>query len=162
MTLDEVKSLPMHEVAERYGFMPSRAGFIHCPFHQGDKGASLKIYKHDWHCHACGAHGDQIDFVRRMDNLSFKEAFLVLGGTYGDSDKEEVKRKIQLAEIQRQEKMEKEMKMREMQRVNNNYITALRNGLDFFPVFSDEWSFCQKELPKQLYLHSILNGLEVM
>ena len=87
---------------------------------------------------------------------------MILGGTYDDTEKEIVKRKIQLAEKQRQEKIAKEEALKERQRINNNYITALRNGLDFFPVFSDEWCFCQKELPQQLYLHSILNGLEVM
>lgn len=157
MTLDEVKRIPMREVVERYGFRPSRAGFIHCPFHQGDKGASLKVYERDWHCHACNAHGDQVDFVRRMDNLTFKEAFIALGGTYGDTDREEVKRKIRLAEIERKKKVEREAEMRRKREKNNRYITALRNGLISFPVFSDEWCFCQDELPRQLYLHEILS-----
>lgn len=157
MTLDEIKKIPMREVVERYGLRPPRSGFIHCPFHQGDKGASLKIYGFDWHCHACGAHGDQIDFVRRMDNLSFKEAFVALGGTYGDTDSEEVRRKIRLAEIERKKKAEKESKMRVIRDKNNRYITALRNGIACFQVFSDEWCFCQNEIVNQLYLHDFLN-----
>ena len=44
MTLDEIKQIPMREIVERYGFHPSRSGFIHCPFHQCDKGGSLKVY----------------------------------------------------------------------------------------------------------------------
>lgn len=159
MTLDEVKRIPMREVVGRYGFHPSRSGFIHCPFHQGDKGASLKIYARDWYCHACSSHGDQIDFVRRMDNLSFKEAFIVLGGTYGDTDREEVKRKIRLAELERQKKVEREVEMKRKRDKNNKYITVLRNGLEQFPVYSDEWCFCHNELPKQLYLHAILNDV---
>lgn len=157
MTLDEVKRIPMREVVERYGFHPSRSGFIHCPFHQGDKGASLKVYERDWHCHACSSHGDQIDFIRRMDNLTFKEAFIALGGTYGDTDREEVKRKIRLAEIERKKKAEREAEMRRKREKNNRYITALRNGLMSFPVFSDEWCFCQDELVQQIYLHEILS-----
>lgn len=163
MTLEEVKRIPMREVVERYGLRPSRSGFIHCPFHQGDKGASLKIYEYDWHCHACGSHGDQVDFVRRMDNLSFKEAFMILGGTY-EKDQEkraEVQRKIRQAEIRRQEKVKKEAEMRKKRDRNNNYITALRNGIANFPAYSDEWCFCQDELVRQLYQHEILNGLEV-
>lgn len=161
MTLEEVKQIPMREVVERYGFQPNRAGFIHCPFHPGDKGASLKVYAKDWHCHACGAHGDQIDFVMRMDNLSFKEAFQALGGTYNCGDKEEVRRKIRLAEARRKKRAEAETRMRERKRINNTYITSLRNGISIFPPFSDEWCFCQNELPKELYRHGILNGLEV-
>lgn len=164
MTLDEIKQIPMREIVEWYGFHPSRSGFIHCPFHQGDKGASLKVYAKDWHCHACGNHGDQIDFVRKMDNLSFKEAFLALGGTY-ETDKEkrvEVQRKIRMAEIERQKKAEREAEMMRKRDRNNRYITALRNGIACFPVYSEEWCFCQNELAYQLYLHGVLNGLEVM
>lgn len=158
MTLEEVKQIPMREVVERYGFQISRAGFIHCPFHSGDKGASLKVYQRDWHCHACGAGGDQIDFVRRMDELSFKEAFMALGGTYERGSPEEVRKKIQQAERMRQKKREEEARRKRQRDQNNNYITALRNGISKFQPFSDEWCFCQNELPKQLYLHDILNG----
>ena len=163
MTLDEIKQIPMREIVERYGFHPSRAGFIHCPFHQGDKGASIKVYAKDRHSHACGNHGDQIDFVRKMDNLSFKEAFLALGGTY-ETDKEkrvEVQRKIRMAEIERQKKVEREAEMMRKRDRNNRYITALRNGIACFPVYSEEWCFCQNELAYQLYLHGVLNGLGV-
>lgn len=159
MTLDEIKQIPMREIVARYGFHPSRSGFIHCPFHQCDKGASLKVYAKDWHCHACGNHGDQIDFVRKMDNLSFKEAFLALGGTY-ETDKEkraEVQRKIKMAEIERQKKAEKEAELMRKRDRNNRYITALRNGILSFPALSDDWCFCQNELVKQLYLHDILS-----
>lgn len=159
MTLEEVKQIPMRDVVEQYGFTPNRAGFIHCPFHSGDKGASLKVYAKDWHCHACGAHGDQIDFVMRMDDLSFKEAFQALGGTY-NGDREELKRKIRLAEIERAKRAEIEMEARHKRDMNNKYITALRNGISAFPVFSDGWCFCQNELVKELYRHDILNGLE--
>lgn len=163
MTLGEIKQIPMREIVERYGFYPSRSGFIHCPFHQGDKDASLKVYAKDWYCHACSAHGDQIDFVMRMDDLSFKEAFLALGGTY-ETDKEkcvEVQRKIRLAEIERKKKAEKEAEMMRKRDMNNRYITALRNGITCFPAYSDEWCICQNELTYQLYLHGVLNGLEV-
>lgn len=160
MTLEEVKQIPMHEVVERYGLQPNRAGFIHCPFHSGDKGASLKVYAKDWHCFACGAHGTQVDFVMRMDGLSFREAFQALGGTYNCADKEEARRKIRLAEAKRKKRAEAEAEMREKRRVNNNWIDALRNGISTFPPYSDEWCFCQNELVKELYRYDILNGLE--
>lgn len=160
MTLEEVKRIPMREIVERYGFTPNRAGFIHCPFHTGDKGASLKIYAKDYHCHACAAHGDQIDFVMHMDSLSFKEAFISLGGTYDDTDKEEVRRKIRLAEVERQKKAQEEAEMKRKKDENSRYIKILRKGIEYFPVFSQEWCFCQNELTYQLYRHGILNGME--
>lgn len=83
MTKEELKQrYSMKEIVEQYGFRPNRAGFIRCPFHTGDRDASLKIYEKDFHCFGCGANGDIFDFVQRMDGVSFREAFLSLGGTY--------------------------------------------------------------------------------
>ena len=83
MTVDEIKqSVSMREVTEQYGFHPNRAGFISCPFHQKDHTPSMKIYKRDYYCHACGCSGDIFSFVMGMENCSFKDAFKSLGGTY--------------------------------------------------------------------------------
>ena len=83
MTKEELKQrYSMKEIVEQYGFRPNRAGFIRCPFHTGDRDASLKIYEKDFHCFGCGANGDIFDFVQGMDGVSFREAFLSLGGTY--------------------------------------------------------------------------------
>lgn len=156
MTIEEVKqTVFMNDILQRYGICKQRS-MVSCPKHK-DKTPSMKIYKDGFRCFSCGWSGDIFDFVRFMDNLTFKEAFIALGGTYGDTDREEVKRKIRLAEIERQKKAEREAEMRRKRDKNNRYITALRNGLMSFPVFSDEWCFCQDELPKQLYLHEILS-----
>ena len=83
MTSEEIKrTVSMTELVWKYGLYPNRAGFIRCPFHDRDKNASLKIYKDSFYCFGCGASGDVFDFVRRMDGMSFKEAFLFLGGEY--------------------------------------------------------------------------------
>lgn len=83
MTSEEIKrTVSMTELVWKYGLYPNRAGFIRCPFHDGDKNASLKIYKDSFYCFGCGASGDVFDFVRRMDGMSFKEVFLFLGGEY--------------------------------------------------------------------------------
>lgn len=77
-TADTIKqSLSMWEVAERYGFEPDRAGFIRCPFHTGDRTASLKIYRErgrGWHCFGCGAGGSVIDFAMKLFDCGFAEA----------------------------------------------------------------------------------------
>jgi DNA primase len=46
-----------------------------CPFHQ-DEHPSLVVYpeSHSFYCFGCHAGGDVIDFVRKADGLSFKEA----------------------------------------------------------------------------------------
>lgn len=83
MTVEEIKAAySMRDIVERYGFRPTRAGFIPCPFHSDDRQASLKIYQDSFFCFSCGAHGDIIDFVMMMDDVDFKTAFQSLGGEY--------------------------------------------------------------------------------
>lgn len=79
---DEIKqSLSGRAVVERYGFEPNRAGFLRCPFHQGDDTASLKVYDEQgrgWHCFGCGKGGSVIDFVMELHGISFRQAVLRL------------------------------------------------------------------------------------
>lgn len=74
------RTLPAWDVFEHYGFRPNRSGFIQCPFHQGDRHGSLKVYDGDrgWHCFGCGAGGSVIDFAMRLFDLDFKGACLRL------------------------------------------------------------------------------------
>lgn len=77
--------LTMQEVAERYGFIPNRSGYIQCPFHQGDDHGSLKIYDgtRGWHCFGCGAGGSIIDFVMHLFGISFRQAVIRLDADFG-------------------------------------------------------------------------------
>jgi DNA primase len=53
-----------------------RRGNLHvgcCPFHD-EKTPSFTVYADHFHCFGCGAHGDAIAFVRRIEGLSFSEA----------------------------------------------------------------------------------------
>ena len=52
-----------------------------CPFHN-EKNPSFTVVEEKgfFHCHGCGAHGDVIAFVMRIDNLSFPEAIRHLNG----------------------------------------------------------------------------------
>lgn len=88
MTSEEIKAeYSMRDIVGRYGFVPNRTGFIPCPFHQGDRQPSLKVYERDFHCHACGENGDIFDFIQRMEDVDFKEAFYSLGGTYPETSR---------------------------------------------------------------------------
>jgi hypothetical protein len=64
-----------------------RAGRNHvtlCPFHE-ERTPSFSVSEswQTFHCFGCGASGDVIDFIRRLDGLTFKEACAVLGITTG-------------------------------------------------------------------------------
>ena len=66
----------MDAVARHYGFHPNRAGFIRCPFHAGDRTASLKLYpsQRGWHCFGCQVGGSVVDFVARLFGLTSLDA----------------------------------------------------------------------------------------
>lgn len=98
MTLEEIKgNTTMREILARYSLpQPNRRGFILCPFH-ADKSPSMRIYERDYYCFGCGEGGDVFDFVQRMENLSFREAFEELGGTYPEKGEEPSFRRRRLA-----------------------------------------------------------------
>lgn len=73
----EVKEhLTARQAAEHYGLKVRGNGTACCPFHD-DKHPSMKIDK-NYHCFACGAGGDAIDYVSRMFGLSQYDAALKL------------------------------------------------------------------------------------
>lgn len=85
--LEELRArLPLSEVAGRRMRLV-RAGREYkapCPFHN-EKTPSFTIndQKGFFHCFGCGAHGDVIGFVMRLENLSFPEAVEWLAGQAG-------------------------------------------------------------------------------
>jgi DNA primase len=69
---------PIHEVVAAAGIelTPRGHGFVGCcPFHD-DSTPSLSVggVPDRFHCFGCGASGDVIDFVRRLEGLSFRAA----------------------------------------------------------------------------------------
>jgi DNA primase len=55
-----------------------------CPFHKENTPSfTINDEKNFFHCFGCGAHGDQIGFVMRYDNISFMDALESLAGEAG-------------------------------------------------------------------------------
>lgn len=69
------------QLAELYGLRPDRRGMVCCPFH-GDKHPSMKVDTR-FHCFACGADGDVIDFAARLHGLSKWDAARRIAGEVG-------------------------------------------------------------------------------
>ena len=57
------------EAAERYGMEVNHYGKALCPFHN-DRRPSLYVADDHYYCFACGEHGDVIDFVSKLFQLS--------------------------------------------------------------------------------------------
>lgn len=121
------RALPAREVLEHYGFHPSRTGFLQCPFHQGDKHGSLKVYdgERGWHCFGCGRGGSVIDFVMELFGIGFREACLRLNEEFhlGLSDRKPSRAEVsallrarQEAEARREREAEKYRQMAEEHR----------------------------------------------
>ena len=66
------EAVTARSAAEHYGIKVGRNGMAVCPFHP-DKNPSMKLDKR-YHCFACQADGDVIDFVAKYFNLRPKEA----------------------------------------------------------------------------------------
>ena len=61
------------EAAERYGVEVNHCGMALCPFHN-DRHPRLYVADDHYHCFACGEHGDVIDFVSKLFQLSLYDA----------------------------------------------------------------------------------------
>lgn len=160
MTKEEIKeTYSMRDIVERYGFHPNRAGFIRCPFHEGDRQASLKVYQNSFFCFSCGAHGDIFDFVMRIDDVDFKTAFQGLGGEY-----QKPSFSSHLAVYRSRKRREMAQKEQERQaekrRLNHTLIGVYRGYMDRSEPLSDVWCDCYNALQYQLYLQAELNGIE--
>ena len=158
MTAEEIKErYSMREIIGRYGLEVNRAGFIRCPFHKGDRTPSLKIYEKSYNCFGCGATGDIFTFVEKMDNLSFKEAFLQLGGEYEKSSCFSAKLAVYKAQKAQEEREREQEKVRKKKELNNLLIDIYRDYLETYEPLSDAWCETYNALQKQLYLHEYLN-----
>ena len=63
------ENINLQEAAELYGIDVNRYGKALCPFHN-DRHPSLYVADDHYYCFACGEHGDVIDFVGRLFQLS--------------------------------------------------------------------------------------------
>ena len=69
------------QAAEMYGVRVNRHGMAVCPFHN-DKNPSMKLDMR-FHCFACQADGDAVDFVSRLFRLPGKEAAVKIANDFG-------------------------------------------------------------------------------
>ena len=77
MEISEIKSnLTLSQILSHYGLKPKN-NMLNCPFHE-DKTASLQVNleKHFYKCHACGAKGDQIQWVQDYEKITKHEAIV--------------------------------------------------------------------------------------
>jgi len=158
MTAEEIKAqYSMTDIIQMYGLKVNRAGFCSCPFHGKDSHPSMKIYKKDYNCFTCRANGDIFTFIQGMENCSFKEAFIKLGGTYQKKTDWQRKR----FEYELQKKKEKAQRdLIEKKRLRSKTLKDIKLQKLFakcFPVFSDDWCEAVNRLEYDFYIIEELN-----
>lgn len=112
---EKIKALnPLREKLVEYGINIDNRGFARCPFHS-EKTASFRVYDdQSFYCFGCGAHGDVITFVMKIEGLNFPEACKKLDGELPYSEQRKIIRK----------KREREEKLSEEKEIQFNYWSA--------------------------------------
>ena len=67
------ENVNLREAAELYGIDVNRYSKALCPFHN-DRHPSLYVADNHYYCFTCGEHGDVIDFVSKLFQLSLYDA----------------------------------------------------------------------------------------
>ena len=131
------QSVTTRQAAERYGIRVNRNGMCVCPFHN-DKNPSMKVDRR-FHCFACQADGDTVDFVSRLFGLPVREAAVKIADDFGigyDGGREPTVRPK--ARVPTQEQLYKAEEAR-CYRVLTDYFHLLRTWrTQYAPQSSDE------------------------
>lgn len=160
MTKDEIKqTYSMMDVIGRYGLKPNREGFICCPFHK-EKTASFKIYKDSFYCFGCGVSGDIFKFVMLMDGVSFKDAFIRLGGHYDHAEtKNDARHRARDILIAEQKRQKEQIKLLQMQQDILHYSQIMdeyRECMAVYDPLSDQWCKCMEGYLKAMRQYDYL------
>lgn len=82
--IEEARAFPLADLFERDGRLLKRSGMnfmTHCPFHD-ERTPSCHIYtsENQYHCFGCEAHGNSIDYMMKLHNMTFRDSVTYLLG----------------------------------------------------------------------------------
>ena len=153
MTAEEIKeTVSMRDVLARYGVEVGANGMCKCPIHN-ERHPSMKVYADGYKCFACGSGGDIFRFVQDMEGCDFKQAFIILGGTYKKHTTKTAKAnaKAHFDRIKKRKeqaaKSEKDFRAKLM-----DAISFCEDLIDQNEPLSDNWCKGQKWLPWLWYV----------
>ena len=156
------QSVTTRQAAGHFGIRAGRNGMCRCPFHD-DKNPSMKVDRR-FHCFGCGADGDVIDFVSRLEGISPKEAALLLARAFSVPYEDKGSPSRNRRPHPRQETPEQQFKR--MERYCLRVLCDYRNRLgrwkrDYAPKGpEDDWHpLFVEALQKQDYVEYLLDTL---
>ena len=159
----EIKdAVSVRDAASFYGLKVNRNGMCVCPFHP-DKHPSMKVDER-FHCFACQADGDVINFVQRLFNLDIKEAARKIIDDFNlniDFGKKETRaehnERIRKAKRREYEQSVQITYANELQvfrnRLSNIFRMFYRWEIDFSPT-KEQW---EKEFIDERYITAVQN-----
>lgn len=165
------ESVDTREAAEVYGLEVNNSGMAICPFHD-DNNPSMKVDER-YHCFACQADGDVIDFVANYFDLSKIEAAKKIAKDFGiEYQSVGYKKQKSIKLINRPKTIRKEISVdnefNKRIRTYNNILCDYRELLEaykivFAPNFGDEelhpmFVKAIKKIDFVDYLISLANG----
>ena len=137
--IDALKeSVDLAAVIQSCGIDLKRSGKSYkgyCPFHEDTKSPSLSVTPAEnlWQCFGCGAGGDVIDFIRKYDGISFKEAVARLsGGEASNLQKKPANTRSQKSEVRRQKRKPVKEKNNEPPPLTPAHYKLLKRVVDFY------------------------------
>lgn len=127
-------------VLERYD-IKLHGKMFSCPFHEKDSHPSAALRKNNrWTCYTCGAKGDALDFVSRMENISLLEAARQINAEFnlgvGDTKpftREEHQKWLFAQQQKEQKKREWEAKWKRLVQLHRTYVYAIRHYAPQYP-----------------------------
>ena len=154
------QTVTTRQAAEMYGIRVSRNGMAVCPFHN-DRNPSMKV-DNRFHCFACQADGDAVDFVSRLFGLPSKEAAMKLADDFGISYDSRQRPSIRphIREPTPEQKYQQEEN--HCYRVLSDYFNLLREWkTQYAPETSeDEWHpMFVEALQRESYIEYLLDTL---
>lgn len=123
MEIRDIKEqLSILKVLSHYRLTPGGHAMIPCPFHE-EKTPSLKIYPqtNTFHCFGCGAAGDQIEFIQRVEKITKHEAIMKAQEFITPGEKVQAPQVVKgPGEISQEERL----------RILSRIFSSFRNGLE--------------------------------
>lgn len=146
MTAEEIKeTVSMRDVLDKYGVKVNRNGMCCCPIHN-ERHPSMKVYSDGYKCFACGSGGDIFRFVQDMEQCDFKQAFLILGGSYGKKSKMARVNANTGFKRKRAERERKVQSEKEFRQILMGTIGLCDWWIDNREPLSDDWCYAKNKL----------------
>ena len=157
--IQNVKQIPMRQIAQMYGYQVTRSGFMRCPFHN-DSSPSMKVYdgSRGYYCFVCHSGGDVIDFVMEHDGIGFEQAVRLIAEHFGipisdgknelsDAERKRIAEKKALQDAAETERKARQERLRKVAR--DLHWLEERQG-EFKPL-GPVWCMMQRKIEKLKY-----------